>query len=289
MFFFQDLTEFEIFRREWTVKVSKYCFNNFIEFAQDPYASHVLRRLLECLSGRELSTDLLKSKRSQNQAQAKLDLTKISKETSIFKSNDSEIEGIFALVCQKIQDASPEEFKDLCLNEVSSEVLQTLLLILDSKLAKKLSKKITNEMFAEANMDMFQRNALTRLMEVLIQVSGDNNDLFKIYNHFHQVIFKTHLSEFSMHSQANYSVQKIIQHCPKKEVFEDMFEQELDDMIGQLVKSACNPGVLLSIGQACRKLASKQAHFLAALNKAFNCLEKNQDKFFIYLITFQTR
>lgn len=292
VFVFQDSNEFEAFRHDWLVKVSKYCFNNFVEFAQDQYASHVLRRLLECLSGQEISTDLLKSKRSQNQAQTKLDLIKISKDNSIFKDTfDPEIQGIFALVCKKIEDS--EEFKDLCLNEVSSEVLQTLLIILasksDCKLAKKLSKQITNEMFAEKNMDMFERNALCRLMEVLVQVSGDNPDLIKIYNHFHQVIFKTHLAEFSKHPQANFGVQKLIQHCPKKEIFEEMFEQELDEMIGQVFTSGCSPGVLLSIGQACRKLAAKQAHYLAALGKAFNCFEKNQEKFFLYLISFQAR
>jgi len=49
--------EFSEFRREWVLKVSKYCINNLAEFAQDSYASHVLRSIFQCLAGFQLSKD----------------------------------------------------------------------------------------------------------------------------------------------------------------------------------------------------------------------------------------
>ena len=69
--------EFSEFRREWVLKVSKYCINNLAEFAQDSYASHVLRSIFQCLAGFQLSKDLLRSKKSQGQAQTNLDLSKV--------------------------------------------------------------------------------------------------------------------------------------------------------------------------------------------------------------------
>ena len=131
------------------IKVSKYCINNLTEFSQDPYASHVLRSIFQCLAGNQISTDLLKSKRSQAQAQSNLDLSKIETTESVFGKNDDEIQGIFALICKKVEDV--EEIKEFCNLEVSSEILQCLLLVLcqkSGKLCKKLAKFITNEVYA---------------------------------------------------------------------------------------------------------------------------------------------
>ena len=43
-----------------------------------------------------------------------------------------------------------------------------------------------------------------------------------------------------------------------------------------------NSGVVLSIGQTCRKLGAKQSHFLVALMKTLKCFEENhQNKFLL--------
>ena len=131
------------------LKVAKYCINNIAEFSQDSYASHVLRSIFQCLAGFQIATDLLKSKRSQAQSQSNLDLSKIETTESIFDQNDDEIQGIFALICKKVEDV--EDINEICNYEISSEMLQCLLLVLckkSGKLCKKLAKHLTNEVFA---------------------------------------------------------------------------------------------------------------------------------------------
>merc|ERR1712200_127534 len=124
------------------LKVAKYCINNIAEFSQDSYASHVLRSIFQCLAGFQIATDLLKSKRSQAQSQSNLDLSKIETTESIFDQNDDEIQGIFALICKKVEDV-------------------------------------------EDSNEIFENIALTRLMEIIIQVSGTSEEkMEKIYNHF---------------------------------------------------------------------------------------------------------
>lgn len=50
---------------KWLSSVSRYAFNNLEEFISDIYASHILRTSLQCLSGIELDTLLMKSYRSR--------------------------------------------------------------------------------------------------------------------------------------------------------------------------------------------------------------------------------
>ena len=74
---------------------------------------------------------------------------KIETTESIFDVNDDEIQGVFALICKKVEDL--EDINEICNYEISSEVLQCLLLVLckkSGKLCKKLGKHITNEVFA---------------------------------------------------------------------------------------------------------------------------------------------
>ena len=54
-------------------------------------------------------------------------------------------------------------------------------------------------------MEIFENIALTRLMEIIIQVSGTSEEkMEKIYNHFYNELFKNHLTEFAVHQQANF-------------------------------------------------------------------------------------
>ena len=47
--------------------------------------------------------------------------------------------------------------------------------------------------------------ALTRLMEIIIQVSGTSDEkMEKLYNHFYGKLFKTRLAELAVHPQANF-------------------------------------------------------------------------------------
>ena len=119
---------------------------------------------------------------------------------------------------------------ELCHNEIASEVLQSLLLVLapkSPKLCKDLAKFLTNETFASDTID-FENGALTRLMESILQVSGSDESMLKIYKHFYENVFKGNLSRLAVHPKANFSVQKLLQHCPKKEMVSSKSDLQID-------------------------------------------------------------
>ncbi len=54
---------FDAFKHIWLLKVCKFVVNNSLEFAQDRYASHVLRTAYQCLAGIRLRGEAVRSKR----------------------------------------------------------------------------------------------------------------------------------------------------------------------------------------------------------------------------------
>ncbi|XP_065561803.1 uncharacterized protein LOC136028104 isoform X2 [Artemia franciscana] len=56
------------FCTERLLKVSKFVLNNMEEFVNDTYASHVVRTMLQCVSGVTVMADISKSKKSRDQS-----------------------------------------------------------------------------------------------------------------------------------------------------------------------------------------------------------------------------
>ncbi len=149
------------------------------------------------------------------------------------------------------------------------------------KLCKKFGKLLKDKVFYEKEDTMFDYEAVARLLEVLIMVSGSQESMAKIFNHIYEVLFKGNLVEYAGHPVANFSVQKLLQHCPTKEMvttkpmlssftqklwlnvfqFESWYEEKLDENVDKFMESS-QTGVVLAIAQASRRLAAKQNHFL---------------------------
>ena len=178
-----------------------------------------------------------------------------------FQAED--VKEVFELSVKKILEQETS-IKDWCQSETSSSLLQCLLTVLSKfnvKLCKKLAKFLTNEVFSEISNIFQQQQPLIRLMETLIQVSGSCENMDKIFNHFYTTLFKGNISKICTDPvSGKFSVQKLIQNCKNKELFEKIYEEELDNNIGLFLQSGS--GILLAIAQTCRSLKSKQAHFL---------------------------
>ena len=68
---------------------------------------------------------------------------------------------------------------------------------------------LNSDFFLDPTIEMFGSLggsiALTRLMEIIIQVSGTSDEkMEKLYNHFYGKLFKTRLAELAVHPQANF-------------------------------------------------------------------------------------
>jgi len=194
---------------------------------------------------------------------------------------------------QKILDQDSNSLQEWCQTETSSSVLQCLLSVLskfDPKMCKKVAKYITNEIFSEKLSDFAYQEPKIRLLETLIEVSASDGSMEKVHKHLFTTFFKGNIRnqcDGKSNQIFKFSIQKLIQSCVQKEMFEEIYETELDENINIFLESSS--GILLAIAQTCKRLKVKQAHFLVALMKALECQEnpEKQNKFLFYLTKLQ--
>lgn len=262
----QSQEESEV-KREWLLKMSKYCVNNFEDFACDPYASHLLRTCLSCVAGQPLL-----GKRADLPAK----LT--------FVDPDEDSLEILRLASTRAQNCE-RNFVELAQLEHYSGVLQSLLQVLgraNSRELKALGKYVLSSLHLEDGGHQLDCQPVCRLVEVLVVVSGQS--LPKLFSKVASV-FVGRLAELSVDSQKNFAVQKLLNSCPDKETFEQWYEEELDANVEKILQSG-NSGVILALAQGCRRLAAKQAHFLVSLMKSLGCHDcpEKQKKFLATLV-----
>ena len=126
---------------------------------------------------------------------------------------------------------------------------------------------MTNEIFSEKLSDFAYKEPKIRLLETLIEVSASNNSMEKIHKHLYTTFLAGNIQNQCVgngNQIFKFSIQKLIQSCVQKEMFEEIYENELDENINVFLESAS--GILLAITQTCKRLKVKQAHFLVVSN-----------------------
>jgi len=103
---------------------------------------------------------------------------------------------------------------------------------------------------------MFDSECQARLIESLASCATG-----KSMEHLQKSLFSGRILTLSLHKVANFSIQRLINHCEDKNAFENWFESELDSGLDKILGSG-HTGVVLSVAKACRRLNTKQAHFL---------------------------
>ena len=130
-------------------------------------------------------------------------------------------------------------------------------------MCKKVAKYITNEIFSEKLSDFAYQEPKIRLLETLIEVSASDESMEKVHKHLFTTFFKGNIRnqcDGKSNQIFKFSIQKLIQSCVQKEMFEEIYETELDENINIFLESSS--GILLAIAQTCKRLKVKQAHFL---------------------------
>ncbi len=91
--------DFETFRTQWVLRVCRFSVNNMSEFCSDPYASHVLRSAFQCLSGKRLPGDALRSRRFQAQQEGEKDKL-MRRETEVGQEHREVLRNAAERVCE---------------------------------------------------------------------------------------------------------------------------------------------------------------------------------------------
>lgn len=133
---------------EFTIKLCKYALNNLEDFVWDPYANHILRSAMKCLSGITLlpgeKPKVNLFKQTVQDKGIPPHLTKLD-----YKTVPEEFKEIVKEFAVRL--SSWPQFKDLPYQNITSALLQVLLYAVknvEKNLTKELLKKLLNESFA---------------------------------------------------------------------------------------------------------------------------------------------
>lgn len=133
---------------EFTIKLCKYALNNLEDFVWDPYANHILRSAIKCLSGITLlpgeKPKVNLFKQIVQDKGIPPHLTKLD-----YKTVPEEFKEIVKEFAVRL--SLWPQFKDLPYQNITSALLQVLLYAVknvDKNLTKELLKKLLNESFA---------------------------------------------------------------------------------------------------------------------------------------------
>ncbi|XP_076239008.1 nucleolar protein 9 [Calliopsis andreniformis] len=236
------------------LKLSKYFINNIEEFVFDTYANHLLRTVIQCLGG-------LIDKPDPN-----------DKRKLIIESRRpvvQEYKDLLLQTCNRL--LKWPQFLEFGQDELTSGLLQSILYSLKDTYPDILEiyiNKITNECFKPGQeqqlSNIFESVCSTRLLEACLVVA-EPKCLYKIYEQF----FLGNLKQLSLMQSTNFSVQRLLDHCTVKEDFEKIFE-EISKCFSDIFTKGYT-GVIVSIGNACLRVQTKQGAFVTDLLKVLHC------------------
>ncbi|XP_076655345.1 nucleolar protein 9 [Halictus rubicundus] len=252
-------------------KLSKYLINNIEEFVSDTYANHLLRTVVECLAGLIDKTESNDRKKMTYGSRRKV---------------IPEYKNLLFQACSRLQQWP--QFLEFGRDELTSGLVQSILYSLKDTypaLLEAYIKKITNECFKPGEgqrSNVFDAECSSRLLEACLAVA-DTNSFDEIYEQY----FSKNLKELSLTESTNFSVQRLLDHCSSKEVFEGVFE-EISACVPEILSKGYN-GVLASLANACLRLQTKQGAFVTALLKALHCeTNERQQKVVLCIASLKT-
>ena len=236
------------------LKLCRYFINNMEEFVFDTYANHLLRTVIECLSG------LIDKPDDSN----KKKLT-FGKRRPVVQ----EYKDLLSQTCNRL--LGWPRLLEFGQDELTSGLLQSVLYSLKDVYPEMLElyvQKITKECFKPGKeqqlSNIFDAECSVRLLEACL-ATAEPKSLYKIYQDY----FQGNLKSLSLEQNTNFSVQRLLDHCAVKEDFEKIFE-EISACFPEILEKGFT-GVLVSAGNACLKLQVKQGAFVTELLRTLGC------------------
>lgn len=237
------------------LKLSRYFLNNIEEFVFDTYANHVLRTVVKCLGG--LIEDSENNKKST--------VPHLTERRPVIQ----DYKDLLIQSCDRLQKWP--QFYQFGQQEITSGLVQCILYSLkdiDQNLTKTIIKKIIKECFKtdedEKLLNIFNTESSSRLLEACLMIAQPKT-FTKLYNTY----FAENLEHLCVTQNTNFSVQRLLDYCTTKELFEEIFDK-VSEYFPKILKQGFT-GILVSTGNACLRLQTKQGAFVNAMIKLLKC------------------
>ncbi|XP_012531949.2 nucleolar protein 9 [Monomorium pharaonis] len=238
------------------LKLSKYILNNSEEFVFDAYANHVLRAVIECLAG------LIEVPNENNKKASMPDLAGRRPVVQDYKD-------LLVQSCDRLQKWP--QFHQFGREQMTSCLVQCILFSLkdvDSDLLKTIIKQIRTECFKteenEKISSIFNSEYSIRILEACLMVAQP-----KTFKKLYKTYFAENLEYLCSTQNTNFSVQKLLDYCVTKELFEEIFDKVVE-YFPKIFKQGFT-GILVSTGNACLRLQTKQGPFINAITELLKC------------------
>ncbi|KAG8223528.1 hypothetical protein J437_LFUL002579 [Ladona fulva] len=242
-------------KNDWVVQIARFGLNNIEDFAWDTYANHVLRTALLCLSGGEESENVKEGK----------DGTLNVKYTEIIIRKGNVPETYTELLREYEQSlASWPQIADLAFEGLTSGLLQSLVIALkragETESCDHFIKILIEKCFKKYAEDgsLFESDYAMHFMDSCLATASP--DLIET---IYRSCLKDKLKKLVTHSKANFTVQRLFDFCPDKELMAECLDEviETEDAMEKIFKSGYF-GVFSSMAKACKRLGHKQGVFL---------------------------
>lgn len=256
------------------LKFCKYLLNNAEEFVWDTYANHILRTVVQSLSG--LFEVEQKSPGKSNKKV--LERRKVNEEFTT----------ILLQYCEKISNWP--QILEFGHDELTSGFLQSILRSLkdiDPKATNSTVKTIVSKCFTSHSEDSpsnaFASESAARLLETCLEVSKA-----KRYNNIYESFFEGKLKTLALTRESNFCVQRLLDYCPTKEELEKIYDEISEHM--EAILHSGHSGVLSSLANACLRLKGKQGPFMNAICDVLHCSkpEERQSRMVVYVSRLNT-
>ena len=254
-------------KQTWMIKVCKFVSNNLEDFCQDPYASHILRTVVQCAVGQRYTEQHQKNKGGPESKQTEgYDLMVVSK---LKDDVDEQMDEVLDTLTARLM-ALP---KDILTTELCVRVIQVYLSLVSQKqpkTARGVVRYLLTACFADPDQVDWDDSSVVRLMEALV-VAGINHA--KLAPKLMEVL-EGKVGELARHSTANFVVQRLLDQLTDKDRFLVIVEEVVAGL--EEVLAAGATGVLLALTKSAVRLEAGQTIVMAAIIKVLHCNEKQE-------------
>lgn len=235
---------------------------SLVQFLKDPYGSHVLRTLVQVLSGSLSPAAAAQTGKKQKKAKAEV--------------HDFEIPVSFWWELKHLSERLMENINVCVTDACASAALQTLLTVCHRKrplLCRKLIKGIMGYLTALSSapgvsplLVFLKDPSCSHLMQTVFSCSQKAvlRDVYRSH-------LRTQLMPLALHPIANYTIQSLITASARFRVFLKIFDELMEGF--EAILAAGHMGVVVLMVESCVYWEEKQNELLQRLLQAFHCSE----------------
>lgn len=258
----------------WVLAVGRFCLENIENFVRRGVPTHVIRSVVQVLGGCYVERHL-----SRPQTFRKKQKTGAQKEALEVVDVPDRFNELFRTYVSSIKTF---DLLDIMSNNVTSLLLQALIMVLqlkDPKMLSSLVKHIAKAVFSRSSDErglppaFLDPSASFTVEEMLKRCSPKS--FTKLWDdHFSDILLKMSLQPVS-----TFCAQRVIEHATSSEQFQEMFEK-LEPGFDELLDNG-QLGMLVCIAAACKTHSVNQARFVMALMKTLHCAEPEDRHVFL--------